>query len=644
MTTYLIYFKELFEVLFISFVLGSLLLKVIYFSGARIYTKIFLSFLSGVLILTIAQSVISTKLNTVLLIVPFLLALGYYTDKKQSLKMIGAGKGHPWQFKSSSKLSVLLEASILAILLYSIQFFLLFEDGDSGLIRMASQDLTFYARCADYISATGLEVCNNDYLFSASSAPYHFADLWFNSAISNIGRNNTALSLILTAKVVYMLMIYLGLMAIVENKYQVNYKIKSICALTLFFTPLYFSGYEDIRILSDMAIFSQTLYQAQKLFFIQILLLAAIVLNMINYRKLSVTALLCISILYTVTILPVFAGFALYLISAYIINNKIAYDELMIGTISASYVLVHYFVINPYSEDLNPYSLSLSELINFKHTINIIGATAIRHIVLFFPVIVLFIHYIKYTDLIKNNFTAIRMDPIYIFIMSMPVFGLMLWSITAGETNAVQLFQNIAMPIFYTGAIVIILASFIELNQRYKFIIFSLLFINAFFQIKDYMDVSPTHDRDFIEKIIQKEVMGNNIYVIYKPVSWYASVFSFGDKGINLGNYLAYVKNNTQPVSLDMVDVPIIGDANFVRTANKSLRSSTFYRYIEEKRKNGISKQHVDYQLDFIKENNVRILVTLQSVELPEHLDRLVVERIQDDVSGEVVCILANTS
>ena len=75
--------------------------------------------------------------------------------------------------------------------------------------------------------------------------------------------------------------------------------------------------------------------------------------------------------------------------------------------------------------------------------------------------------------------------------------------------------------------------------------------------------------------------------------------------------------------------------------ANQALKTSTLFRYIEGQKRIGINKNNAEYQSDFIKKNNIKILVTLKSVKLPGHLEKLVVNRIEDEVSGEVVCILS---
>ena len=640
MITYITYINELFLIYALSYLTGNFFLKNSSFKVKNNYTTVFLSIVLGVLIITILQAIVSTKLNTVLLIVPILIALGYFFD---SIKL----SKNPFyrqnlsSLETTGTLRILFEVSFLIIALYSIQFILLFQDGVVSAIRLASQDITFYARCADYLRTSGIEVCNNDYLFSASSKPYHYGDLWFTAAISSINRHITVMSLILTVKTIYLVLIYLGLVAIVEIKYQLNYKIKIVCALSVFFTPINIEIYSNISILQDMAIFSQTLYQAQKLFYVQILLLASIVLNLVGYKKLGFASIICIPILYTVTILPLLAAFFLYIIYGYITKNKVDPYEWLLVLIASLYLLIYYFIFNSSGEDVNPYPTNLLDLINFKHTINIIGGTILKHIILFFPIGILLICYIKNNKSQNIMGELIKENPNLIFILGMPFTGLILWSVTSGYINAVQFFQNISMPIFYTGAILILITSYIELTRRYKYLILFFLVLTFGFQIKNTLKISPTHGTSFIEKIRQKEIVINNIYVVYKPASWYRSIFQFGDKGINLGNYLTYVKNNMQPVSLDMIETPIIGDSNYVRTANESLRVSTFYRYVEGKKKVGVNKTSAEYQLDFIRENNIRLLVTLKSVDLPKHLERLVINRIEDDVSDEVLCILS---
>jgi len=641
MTNYFIYIEEILIIFLLSFVIGNLLLKVINFPAQKIYTKIFFAVLTGILVLTIGQAIIATKFNTILLIVPVLLGAGCYIDRKQMYGGMLATQGNPIQIQLSTKFAVTVEFLLFAIVLYSIQYFMLFQGGDTFAIRDASQDMSCYARMADYIRYTGIEEYNSDYLFSMSNKPYHYADIWFNSVISNINGNNTLLSLIFTEKVIYLLLVYIGLLAVLENKYQINYKIKIVCALTIFFTPLYIVAYQNIRILSEMAIFSQTLYQAQKLFFIQVLVIAAILLSSINLKKLAVAVLLCIPAVYTVAIVPVFAGFALYSVYEYIRTKRIVYDELSIGIISALYILVYYFVLNPSGKEVGAIEINISDLINFKHTINIIGGTVLKHVILYFPIGFLFIVYKKNIKSRINVFSALKQYPIYVFITSLPFFGLLLWSITSGTSNSVQLFQNIAMPIFYMGSILILLLSFIELDSKYKLFIFSFLLLNAAYQIKLSLKPSPYHNSAFIQQLASKNILPNNIYATYKTNSWYRSIFSYYERGNNFGNYFVYLKNNTQPVSLDIIEHPIVGGENHVKMANQALKTSTLFRYIEGQKKIGIYKNNAEYQTDFIKENGIRILVTLKSVKLPDHLEKLVVNRIDDNVSGEVVCILS---
>jgi len=642
LTIYFTYLKEIFSVAFLSFLIGNVALKGIALKNLNAYTKTFLAIFLGVLFVTIFQAIIATKLNTVLLIVPFLLLLGYFFDKKNTIDFVKTQKISN-RLKIKNIFLRMFEVSLIVIVLYSIQFIFLFENANTNAIRIASQDLTFYARCADYIKSSGIEVCNNDYLFSAVSKPYHFADLWFNAAISSIGENVTVLSLVLTSRVIYLTLVYLGFLAIVEVKYPLNFQIKIVCALSIFFTPLYFDAYSNISVLQDMSIFAQTLYQAQKLFFIQVSLIASIILYLVGYKKLSFATIICIPILYTVTILPILASYLLCLIYGFIAKKKVALDEFLIVLIASLYMLIFYLIFNSSGDDVNPYPTNLLDLINLRHTVNIIGGTILKHIILYFPLVFLLICYIKKIQAHHNIVASIKQNPDFIFIVGMPFAGLVLWSVTSGYINAVQFFQNIAMPIFYTGAILILVVTYLELGRRYKYLIIIFLLLSVFFQIKNNLNAPASHGIDFIKKINQEEVMENNIYVVYKPASWYRSIFQFGDKGINLGNYLSYVNNNMQPVSLDMIETPIIGDSNFVRTANESLRVSTFYRYVEGKRKVGINKTNVEYQEDFIKENNIRVLVTLKAVHLPEHLQRLVINRIEDDISDEVVCILSNS-
>jgi hypothetical protein len=51
----------------------------------------------------------------------------------------------------------------------------------------------------------------------------------------------------------------------------------------------------------------------------------------------------------------------------------------------------------------------------------------------------------------------------------------------------------------------------------------------------------------------------------------------------------------------------------------------------------GIFRVNSKYQTDFNVENRIEILVTLKSTELLEHLKRIIVKRIEDEVPDEVL-------
>jgi hypothetical protein len=644
------YFDYVIEILVIilsSIFVGNYLLKIINFPYVKSYTKIFLELSTGILLLTIIQAVISTKLNSILLITPIILAAGYHLDKK-GLKLKHNGTYvDSCSFSILEKYFVVFEVFVLALLFYSIKFFALFQNGDTYLIGPDGYcDFTYYSRCADYMLRTGIETCNNDYLFPVTSKPYHFGDLWFIALITNVNKNITHFSEIFTFRAIYLVVVYAGIMAILENKYPVNFKIKAAVGLSIFFAPLYLDAYVNVRFLSEMWLFTQTFFEAPKLFFIQVLLIASILLNIIGYKKLAIATLLSIPVVYTVTIIPVYAGFMVYLIYVYLCTKKILYDEFAIFIVSASYILVYYFIVNPSDMEVDTTKFNLIELVNFRHTINIIGGTFLAHIILYLPVGIVFFAYVHYTKLNFHQFSRklvlheLRRKPMYIFILSMPVFSLLLWSITSGDVNSVQLFYNIAMPVFYIGAIFILLISFISFNRNLRVLIFTFLLLTAIHEFPKFPDMPPKYSADFIREIHARKNIFNGIYVTYKPLSYYDSIFSFYDKVSNFGNYFAYLNNNTQPVSLDMIDVPIAGDIHYERMAKQSLESSTFYRYVDHKKKERIFKSNSEYQLDFIAENNIKVLVTLNSVQLPDYLNALVIERIEDSLSGEVICIL----
>jgi len=638
---YFDYVIEIVVIILLAVSVGSLLLTVINFSHYKQYTITFIALLSGILLLTIVQAIAATKFNTILLIAPIILSIGYYLDQNQLRQKYNDHQVGYCGIGSSGKYFVVIEVLILAVIFYSIKFFSLFQNGDPNLLGAPGHgDFEYYSRCADYMLRTGIETCNNDYLFEVGNKPYHFADLWFISLITNINNNITYFSSVFTFRSIYLVVIYLGIMAILENKYPLDYKIKVAVVLSVFFAPLYIDAYASIRLLSDAWLFTQTFFESPKLFFIQLLIIASVLLNIIGHRKLGIATLLLMPVLYTVVIIPVFAGFTIYLIYAYYINKKLLYDELMISVISATYIILYYFMINPSGAEKGVMEINLLELVNFGHTINIIGGTVLSHMVLYFPVSLIFIIYVYYNMSVGHLISELKQSPLYVFLLAMPVFGLMLWSVTSGDVNAVQLFGNIAMPIFYTGSIFIILLSFVSLSRYYRVLVFSFLLVTAFHELPKFSNTQRLYDADFIREVKSRSATFNNVYVTYKPVTYYDSIFSFYEKSNNFGSYFAYLKNNSQPVSLDMIDVPIVGDNNYKRMVSQALKASTYYRYVNDKKKRGIIKSNSEYQLDFIKENRINVLVTLKSVKLPDHLNALVVDRIEDSASGEVVCIL----
>jgi hypothetical protein len=135
----------------------------------------------------------------------------------------------------------------------------------------------------------------------------------------------------------------------------------------------------------------------------------------------------------------------------------------------------------------------------------------------------------------------------------------------------------------------------------------------------------------------------SGFYATYKDPSYYESVFQYNEKANNFGNFTLFVRNNTQPISLDFTHKISTPDPNFQRMANQAISASTFYIYSNQEQKNHPIKIS-ELQTNFIKENNIRAIVSLTKYTLPEYLERMVIDRIEDDVSGEVLFLLGEPS
>jgi len=639
------YYLKSVAIMLLAYTVGRAILAIFAIKIAGLRTSLFLSISLGLVATIVAHAAINTRFDSVMLAIPgiFIAAIlleKFERSKKYTIENLRSKRPDRLHQRD------ILEFAMISIVIYAINYLSTFKNGNSLLIIEQSQDFGFYARCADYISKTGIESCNNDYIYHGPNNPYHYSDIWWVSLVNHLLGGKSILNLLLTTRTAYGILLYYGFCALNEctKESAPTLKTRILIAIATFSAPLYLSFYSKIKFLGEMKLFAQTAIETQKLAFVTLSLIVTIIIKMIGRKKLALAVFLCIPLLYTPTAPAVYLGATLSIIAHWIRSRTAPKAAILLIVLSAGHLAAYYLVFHRTPHTPHPIEMDYRNLVNFKHTINIIAGSIIAHTLIYLPLIFYSVHLLISQREKRQLLIAASNDIVLPAIAIAPAVGLLCWSVTSGDANSVQFFYNISMPVFFIGSTLLLIHAASDAKILVRVIATLILGSTSLSYIHSKLSSPAGRSEEFWLKILaNNRLFTNGLYATYKEPDYYQSVFQYYEKGNNFGNFTLFVRNNTQPISLDLTQRISAPDPNFQRMANQAISASTIYIYSNQPQQSHpmtISELHTK----FIEDNNIRVLISLDKYTLPEYLERLVVERIKDDVSGEVLYRLAEPS
>ncbi len=515
-------------------------------------------------------------------------------------------------------------------------------------------DTVFYAEiskclfttCAENIF-TSSKLINHNYNFPT---PYHYYDLWFNGFICKIFNLNHTLSLFLITYSFFTANFLFGLLAVIEKYKAINFWDKLIALLLLFVAGLNIS--KLIPSLSQYNNQMEGMMERLGEKLIPAYCLALFIIFIFVFTKNSKPALillLCLPCI-TISITPaVFTGlllFCLYKIFSKTTNKLFYLRLLCYCLITAACIMCFYLLLMKNEMDfrLDKPLMSYTDLNSFS--------------------------FFRFKFYFVELFLKCYMQP-FIFILNYLPFILILFYLLLfkkSDSNFKSLL--ILFGLIWLGA-VLTSNTFYLLYDGFQFYtnalaLFHILFCLAFI-IFYYTDKSKI--RNLLSFLFIAVLFFNFINVTYSSKQLNFSHPKFSEKYLREVNKASekiesntkgaifcddeFYKNSNNGYPLEYYSTPFImsqslyipfnlTDCNQIpeRVRINNIRKNLFNVYINEQKKISPGKTLLQYQMDFIRENNIRYLICPKGQNI-DFLNSLSVNaQIKDSLSGQTFITL----
>jgi hypothetical protein len=180
-------------------------------------------------------------------------------------------------------------------------------------------------------------------------------------------------------------------------------------------------------------------------------------------------------------------------------------------------------------------------------------------------------------------------------------------------------------------------------NSSKYFKLFTTLYIIAIFLVNFssfiHKGKKPINQNYILNVVNQTKNLNQNCAFLYHKID-YSTYFSKISNYSTPAKYLALYDCRINPISLSIFEIPIDSNSTTYDAEKKLVETSIFFRYVEDKKKNGLFTSIEDAQIDFIKEHNIQYLFTSRNVTLNNKLSNLVAKSETDTISGEHFYIL----
>lgn len=608
-------FKTLFF-LFISFwsvyLVGHLLLTLFYKNSTN---QLFYKLVIGVVLIPTIYAIYKTNGITILSLNVVVLSMFMYHKRK--MFFINSTSCFWKQFLVFDK--GVIATNIALVVFYLIQLNSMF-DLSSNITLALDKDYSYYARISGYLRDFGVENRNIEYFLNEKGdiSTYHYSELWLSAFINSLFGIHTQYTLYIITYPLLLSIVYSGLVPLIIQVEQLvkNSTINIKSSFVTYFLPYLFFTFSMFTILYPnnieilkMDIWTSSILSMPKLINIYIFGIC-ILLSLLKNNFYSVSIFACLlGISYTTVVPSLFSAIFLYLI------YKIVFDKLnILEAIYSFYPIIVtsilMFVLYTFFGERDSALPSLFEIIDnynsftsFKTAVNVFGKTIIQILITSSPIIFLF-YFLRRK--IKSQF--------YIFLLLITLTGLMVYATLHQMHDAVQLWSNIYMPMINLFAFSLLILGFLYTSN--KFSVIKLFILIIFLVGLVYRYPYRNSPQTLLLKKVKSFSVKSPRFAFIKEQEDYNDYFSnFEQVYIGSTYNLMRVFDPLYIVCLSTNNINVENEK-----LNRFNKNTTFEKYKEQLQSSGLSLNHEEAQIKFIKEYNIDYLLSYKYRDLPIHL------------------------
>ncbi len=530
------------------------------------------------------------------------------------------------------------------VLLSAIIYFLFngYDFYDSPWNRDLHDDYYFYSALGELMVERGTETTMvfKDLLVKLNlvPTPYHYIEIWFAMLIGLVFKINVSEILFVVVYAILCCIYIIGLISIVRN-FCTKISMQFLVVFALTFVPIAFFNYEVANPLQIIDFSTYSPITNTKTLIVAVFLLFSLLIFLKN-KRLFILSLLCLPIVNIALAPAIFSaiGFMLLLRIIFCKEKKIEIFNLIVSIIFACAIIAFYFLQSANIETLGAFSNSDIILENIMNKKIIIVKSTIKFICLLLmfhlPLLVLWL-VCYFSDKQKTLASFKKIAELYIIIPLFLIIAFMFSQVVMGISNHSQFFS---IPILVLPAFYLLNFVCIEETTNLWGIKIGLVVFYIVFAVIDSTKINVFHcyklryDLRYIDNICKVEVK-NKIGVSLINVNSYSPA-----QGLHFGHPFQVCgqisEMNFKTICINVMD--IIPLANYSPTIWSEIYNSTFYKYVEDYRKNENNMASVDeIQYKFIKENKIEYIIAERGVILPDILETLVDTILTDNKTGE---------
>lgn len=625
------------------------------------FNHLFFSLLTGIIVFSVCISLLFAGIKTIQLGYILLFILGYITARQEKPFLFDTKNlNYQRHFFSSGRLQVgLLFGGTLFYFL--LQYYFTVAAYNYPLYK-PNADLTFYSTVSEYLLITGHE--NVFHVFSLIDesfthlVPYHYLELWLNGGICKLFGLNAFLSLTLIISPIFFLLIFTGLLAVLETLKIPFSWLGLLCMLFPLMDRINLEIFAHLPIIKYADPFNSLLLSVSnnnvsKIGPYYIFLLAALLFAIKRQYRGAILFLLALPVTTITTAPAVLIGLSSTVILL-LVFRKVTFKNagiLLVYVLAIAVFIGGFYIFNqsstPVPQIVQNKSLItiLTDFSEFRVRFNLFAGNWIILLFVYFPFIVLYIYYrIKYDE------TFLKLDLISFAFGNIIFFGLLIWAVLLHMPNSSQLGARIATAVLnlflFLSTVVIILRSNLNKKRYFTGILLTTLFLVFLLYngIKFYVKFSaiPPISSQYSNTIIpllQNKIINKVGGTLIASEDFPKDNVTKNSNYFVIGQYLHLMGNRYRTLSLSDYAIPdeTPGDAD---SLSIYARDGIFYDFVQEQKKAGSFTGLEDSQLAFIKENQLEYLILSPNAILPDKLKPLVLSQWRDNLSKEQFYLL----